>query len=166
MRRAAYSGEDGREMLEEFSFLQKNGLKRTLTEPRKPHFFACKPYFPPKSLIFSPASPIFRPKASFFRLQAPFFRLQASFSARHAPLSRLISLHKRRSRNMTARIGGHFRPPLRLISLHERRSRNMMARVVRRELVVISNLIRAVKRPPKTSFQQPFVPQTPPPGRT
>ena len=39
------------------------------------------------------------PKASFFRLQAP-------FSARHAPLSRLISLHERRSRNMTARIEG------------------------------------------------------------
>ena len=42
----------------------------------------------------------------------------------------------------------------------------MMARVVRRELSVLSNLIRAVKRSPKTSFQQPFVPQTPPPGRT
>ena len=42
----------------------------------------------------------------------------------------------------------------------------MMARVVRRELSALSNLIRAVKRSPKTSFQQPFVPQTPPPGRT
>ena len=42
----------------------------------------------------------------------------------------------------------------------------MMARVVRRELSVLSNLIRAVKRSPKTSFQQPFVPQTLPPGRT
>ena len=42
----------------------------------------------------------------------------------------------------------------------------MTARVVRRELSALSNLIRAVKRSPKTSFQQPFVPQTPPPGRT
>ena len=67
---------------------------------------------------------------------------------------------------MMARIVGRFRPPLRLISPHERRSRNMTARVVRRELAVLSNLIRAVKRSPKTSFQQPFVPQTLPPGRT
>ena len=121
----------------------------------------------------------------------PFPPPQTSFSARRAPLFRLISLHERRSRNMTARIvghfrppfrlispherrirnmtariGGRFRPPLRLISLHERRSRNMMARVVRRELSVLSNLIRTVKRSPKTSFQQPFVPQTLPPGRT
>ena len=42
----------------------------------------------------------------------------------------------------------------------------MTARVVRRELSALSNLIQAVKRPPKTSFQQPFVPQTLPPGRT
>ena len=42
----------------------------------------------------------------------------------------------------------------------------MMARVVRRELSVLSNLIRTVKRSPKTSFQQPFVPQTLPPGCT
>ena len=42
----------------------------------------------------------------------------------------------------------------------------MTARVVRRELSVLSNLIRAVKRSLKTSFQQPFVPQTLPPGRT
>ena len=61
---------------------------------------------------------------------------------------------------------GHFRKKFRLNSLHERRSRNMMARVVRRELSVLSNLIPAVKRSPKTSFQQPFVPQTLPPGRT
>ena len=123
----AYSGEDGREMLEKVSFGQKSGLKRTLAEPRKPHF--------------SLASPIFRSQASFFRLQASFFRLQALFSTRHTPLFRLISLHERRSRNMTAR-------------------------VVRRELSALSNLIRTVKRSPKTSFQQPFVPQTPPPGRT
>ena len=61
---------------------------------------------------------------------------------------------------------GHFRKNFRLNSLHERRRRNMMARVVRRELSVLSNLIPAVKRSPKTSFQQPFVPQTLPPGRT
>ena len=60
----------------------------------------------------------------------------------------------------------HFRPPFRLISLHERRSRNMMARIERRELSALSNFIRTVKRPPKTSFKQPFVPQTLPPGRT
>ena len=152
MRMAAYRGEAGCEMLEEFSFLQKNGLKRTLAEPRKPHF--------------SLASPIFRSQASFFRLQASFFRLQALFSTRHTPLFRLISLHERRSRNMMARIGGRFRPPLRLNSLHERRSRNMMARVVQHELSALSNLIRTVKRSLKTSFQQPFVPQTLPPGRT
>ena len=80
---AAYSGEGGREMLEKVSFGQKNGLKRTLAEPQKSHF-------PPKS-------PIFRPQASFFRSQA-------LFPARHAPLSRLISLHERRSRNMMARV--------------------------------------------------------------
>ena len=112
---AAYSGEDGREMLEKVSFLQKNGLKRTLAEPRKPHF-------PSASLIFHP--------------QASFFRLQALCSARHAPLSRLISPHERRSRNMTARIVGHFRPPFRLISLHERQSRNMTARIVGRGLAI------------------------------
>ena len=44
---AAYSDEDGREMLEKVSLWQKNGLKRTLAEPRKPHFPARKPYFPP-----------------------------------------------------------------------------------------------------------------------
>ena len=82
------------------------------------------------------------------------------------PPFRLISPHERRSRNMTARIVGHFRPPFRLISLHERRSRNMMARVVQRELSVLSNLIRAVKRSPETSSREPFVPQTPPPGHT
>ena len=42
----------------------------------------------------------------------------------------------------------------------------MMARVMRRELSVLSNLIRAVKRSPKTSSREPFVPQTLPPGRT
>ena len=42
----------------------------------------------------------------------------------------------------------------------------MMARVVRRELAVLSNFIPTVKRFSETSFQQPFVPQTPPPGRT
>ena len=67
---------------------------------------------------------------------------------------------------MTARIVGHFRLPFRLISPHERQSRNMMARVVRRELSALSNLIRAVKRSPKTSSREPFVPQTLPPGRT
>ena len=81
------------------------------------------------------------PGSPIFRSQTSFFRLQTLFSARHTPLFHLISLH-------------------------ERRSRNMMARVVRRELAVISNLIRAVKRSPKTSFQQPFVLQTLPPGRT
>ena len=61
---------------------------------------------------------------------------------------------------------GHSRKNFRLSSLHERRSRNMTARVVRRGLSPTSNLIRTVKRSPKTSFQQPFVPQTLPPGRT
>ena len=42
----------------------------------------------------------------------------------------------------------------------------MTARVVRRELSALSNLIRTVKRSPETSFQQPFVPQTLPPGCT
>ena len=60
----------------------------------------------------------------------------------------------------------HFRSFFCLNSLHERRSRNMMARVVRRELSLSSNLIRAVKRSPKTSSREPFVPQTLPPGRT
>ena len=54
-----------------------------------------------------------------------------------------------------------IRASFRLNSLHERRSRNMMARAVRRELSVLSNFIPAVKRPPKTSFREPFVPQTP-----
>ena len=75
---AAYSGEDGREMLEKVSF----GQKKAKIE-RSP----------------SPESLIFRPQASFFRLQA-------LCSARHASLFRLISPHERRSRNMTARIGG------------------------------------------------------------
>ena len=64
VRMAAYRGEARREMLEEFSFLQKNGLKRTLAEPRKTHFFARKPHFPPESLIFPLASPISRPPCS------------------------------------------------------------------------------------------------------
>ena len=53
-----------------------------------------------------------------------------------------------------------------LISLHERRSRNMMARIEGRELSPTSNLIPTVKRSPKTSSREPFVPQTLPPGRT
>ena len=138
VRMAAYSGEDGREMLEVVSFGQKSGLKRTLAEPRKPHV-------PPES---------------------PIFRSQALFPARHTPLFHLNSPHERRSRNMTARIGGRSCPPFHLISFHERRSRNMTARIERRELSVLSNLIRTVKRSPKTSSREPFVPQTPPPGRT
>ena len=129
----------GRGRFEGVSFLQKNGLKRTLFEPRKTHFSARKPHFPTTSLIFSPASPNFRPKASFFRLQA-------SFSARHAPLSRLISPHERRSRNMMARIVGARPPPFRLNSLHERRSRNMTARIGGRELAISARQQRNRRR--------------------
>ena len=99
VRMAAYRGEAGCEMLKGVSFGQENGLKRTLSEPRKPHF-------PPESLIFSPASPIFRPKASFFRLQALFSARKPHFPPAIPPLFRLISLHERRSRNMMTRIGG------------------------------------------------------------
>ena len=102
---AAYRGEARREMLEKVSFGQKNCLKRTLAEPRKPHL-------PPESPISRPQASFFRLQALFplaspiFRPQASFFRLQALCSARHASLFRLISPHERRSRNMTARIGG------------------------------------------------------------
>ena len=131
----------GQSRFEKVSFGRKSGLKRTLAEPRKPHFPLASLIFSPASLIFPLASLIFRSQASFFSPASPIFRSQALFPARHTPLFRLISLH-------------------------ERRSRNMMARVVRRELSALSNFIPAVKRSPKTSFQQPFVPQTPPPGRT
>ena len=67
--------------------------------------------------------------------------MTARIGGHFRPPLRLISPHERRSRNMTARIGGHFRPPFRLISLHERRSRNMTARVVQRELSALSNFI-------------------------
>ena len=66
--------------------------------------------------------------AAYFMCATP-----ARFGHSRSPF-RLISLHERRSRDMTARIGGRFRPPSRLISPHERRSRNMMARIERREL--------------------------------
>ena len=121
VRMAAYRGEARREMLEKVSFGQKNCLKRTLAEPRKPHL--------------PPESPISRPQASFFRLQAPFFARKPHFSLA-SPISR---------------------PPcliFRLISLHERRSRNMTAHIEGRELSVLSNLIPAVKRSPKTSFER------------
>ena len=126
---AAYRGDARREMLEKVSFCRK-----TAKIERSPS-----------------------PESHIFRSQASFFRLQALCSARHAPLSRLISPHERRSRNMTVRIGrisapavpanfGHFRKNLHLISLHERRSRNMMARVVQRELAISARQQRNRRR--------------------
>ena len=88
---AAYSGEDGREMLEKVSFGQKKAkIERTpstksplvrLTTAKPRPFPRRKPHFPPAVL-------------------ANFGHSRKNF--------RLISLHERQSRNMTARIGHVF----------------------------------------------------------